>query len=116
MKYGGIGTGTSSSEVTDISPFGIWILHWGKEYFLSYEEFPWFKDAPVRKVFAVTNEGEDHLRWPELDASSLRASGRGHFTEKRSEAPDIHKSQCGSVRNSVRSAGNLRAPLRRLLI
>lgn len=44
MKYGSIGTDTSTSEVTDISPFGIWILHRGKEYFLGYEEFPWFKE------------------------------------------------------------------------
>lgn len=67
MKYGSIGTDTSASEVTDISPFGIWILHRRKEYFLAYEEFPWFKDASISKVFAVVDEGLDHLRWPELD-------------------------------------------------
>ncbi len=67
MKYGNIGTDTSGSEVTDISPFGIWILHRGKEYFLAYEEFPWFRDASISKVFAVVVEGPEHLSWPELD-------------------------------------------------
>lgn len=67
MKYGSIGKNTSVSEVTDISPFGIWILHQGKEYFLSYEVFPWFKEAPIGKVFHLVEEGAEHLRWPELD-------------------------------------------------
>ena len=67
MKYASIGTSTSGPEVTDISPFGIWVLYRGKEYFLDYHEFPWFLNAPVQKVFSVTEEGSDHLRWPELD-------------------------------------------------
>lgn len=67
MKYRTSGTDTSVSEVTDISPIGIWLYHLGKEYFLPYDEFPWFKDAPVSMVFSVTTESEDHLRWPELD-------------------------------------------------
>ena len=79
MKYGSIGTRTSTSEVTDISPFGVWLLHHGKEYFLSYEDFPSFKDASVSQVFSVVEEGQDHLRWPELDVdlslSSIRDPG-----------------------------------------
>jgi len=67
MKYSEIGTNISNPEVTDISPFGIWLLHLGKEFFLSYEEFPWFQNAPVRKVFSVVAESPEHLRWPELD-------------------------------------------------
>ncbi len=67
MKYGSIGTSTSASEVTDISPFGIWLLHHGKEHFLTYEDFPWFKDASVSKVFSVVDESDQHLRWPALD-------------------------------------------------
>ena len=79
MKYGSIGTDTSASEVTDMSPFGIWLLHRGKEYFLSYEEFPWFRDASVSQVFSVVEESEEHLRWPELDVdlslNSIRDPG-----------------------------------------
>ncbi|SDB09328.1 Predicted nuclease of the RNAse H fold, HicB family [Desulfonatronum thiosulfatophilum] len=42
-------------------------MHGGKEYFLDYDEFPWFLEAPVQKVFRVIEEGTGHLRWPELD-------------------------------------------------
>lgn len=64
MKSASIGTSTSAPEVTDISPFGIWILYRAKEHFLPFEEFPWFRDASVQKVFHVVEEGTEHLRWP----------------------------------------------------
>ena len=67
MKLSNSGTNTSGPEVTDISPFGIWILYRSKEYFLAFEEFPWFYNAPVRKVFMVTEESPGHFRWPDLD-------------------------------------------------
>ena len=67
MKSASIGTSTSGPEVTDISPFGVWILYQAKEYFLAFEEFPWFRNAPVEKVFHVAEEAPGHLRWPELD-------------------------------------------------
>ena len=67
MKSANIGQGTSAAEVTDISPFGIWILHRGEEHFLNFEDFPWFRDAPVRLVFSVIEDGPGHLRWPGLD-------------------------------------------------
>ncbi len=34
---------------------------------MSFEEFPWFKDAPVSRILRVERELKDHLRWPELD-------------------------------------------------
>ena len=67
MKYGTVGTSTSETQVVDISHLGIWIIHKGKEYFLDYEAFPWFRDAPVKHVFNVHAESESHLRWPDLD-------------------------------------------------
>lgn len=67
MTYASIGTNTSGPEVTDVSPFGLWILFQAKEYFLGYEDFPWFLNAPVQQVFDVVEEGPDHLRWPTLD-------------------------------------------------
>lgn len=42
-------------------------MYRGKEYFLDYEHFPWFLEAPVQKVFSVVEEAEGHLRWPDLD-------------------------------------------------
>ncbi len=69
MKSASTGTGTSVSgpEVTGISPVGLRLIYAGKEYFLNYDEFPWFLEAPVQKVFRVIEEGTGHLRWPELD-------------------------------------------------
>ncbi|MGJ3243047.1 MAG: DUF2442 domain-containing protein [Opitutales bacterium] len=68
------GTATSAPEVTDISPFGVWLLFGQKEYFLPFETFPWFRQAPVQAVFAVQAEGPEHLRWPALDVDlSLEA-------------------------------------------
>ena len=67
MKSASIGTGISGPEVTDISPFGIWILYQAEEYFLPFGEFPWFLSASVEQVFQVVEEAPEHLRWPELD-------------------------------------------------
>jgi hypothetical protein len=39
----------------------------GKEYFLPYEEYPWFRDARVRDILGVRLVHENHLHWPALD-------------------------------------------------
>ena len=61
------GKSTSEAEVTNIDRFGFWLLVRGKEYFLPYEEYPWFKDARVRDILRVRLVHEGHLRWPALD-------------------------------------------------
>ncbi|MEA1920943.1 MAG: hypothetical protein U9N52_13975 [Campylobacterota bacterium] len=40
-------------EVTNISNHGLWILSNEKEYFLSYEQFPWFKDKTINDITNV---------------------------------------------------------------
>jgi hypothetical protein len=35
--------------------------------FLAYEDFPWFKDAPVAKILSVEEPTPDHYYWSELD-------------------------------------------------
>jgi len=66
-KSEAIGKDISAASVVDISPFGIWLHVRNVEYFLAYDQFPWFRDAPVSSVFEVCVEGEDSLRWPALD-------------------------------------------------
>lgn len=61
------GKSTSLAEVTNISNHGIWLLTRGKELFIPYEEFPWFKDAPVGKILNVEEPMPGHFYWPELD-------------------------------------------------
>jgi Protein of unknown function (DUF2442) len=34
---------------------------------MSYEDFPWFKDAPVGQVLNVEEQGPGHYYWPDLD-------------------------------------------------
>ena len=54
-------------EVTNISSHGIWLLVGDRELFLSFEDFPWFKDAPIGKVLRVEQVSPGHFYWPELD-------------------------------------------------
>lgn len=35
--------------------------------FLSYEDFPWFKDVSIGKVLTVEEPTPGHVYWPELD-------------------------------------------------
>ena len=54
-------------EVTNISPNGLWILLDDEEKFLSYENFPWFREATVGEIAKVERLAHHHLYWPELD-------------------------------------------------
>jgi Protein of unknown function (DUF2442) len=67
MKLKNPGKNTSSIEVTQISPNGIWILVQDNEYFLSYVDFPWFENGTVAQIHNVQLLHEFHLRWPDLD-------------------------------------------------
>ena len=62
-----LGVGTSKVEVTNISTHGVWVLAGDPEFFLSYEDFPWFKDAPVSKIVNVEEPTPGHFDWPALD-------------------------------------------------
>ena len=61
------GESTSPAEVTNISGNGIWLLAAGVEHFLPFDDFPWFKDAPVAKILNVEEPTPGHFYWPELD-------------------------------------------------
>ena len=61
------GIPTSGTEVTNISSHGVWLLSDGRELFLSYDDFPWFRDAPVGKILNVEQASPGHFYWPDLD-------------------------------------------------
>jgi hypothetical protein len=61
------GVPTSGIEVTNVSSHGLWLLADGRELFLSYDDFPWFKDASIGKIINVEQPSTGHFRWPELD-------------------------------------------------
>jgi len=58
---------TATVEVTHISKAGVWLLTGDRELFMSYEDFPWFKSAPVGKILNVEEPYPGHFYWPELD-------------------------------------------------
>ena len=67
MKSAQRGKTTLAAEVTNISRHGFWLWLGDRELFVSFEDFPWFVDAPVGKIINVEWQSEDHLYWPDLD-------------------------------------------------
>ena len=61
------GIASSVVEVTNISSHGVWLLVGDRELFMSYDDFPWFKDAPVGHILHVKEPSPDHYYWPDLD-------------------------------------------------
>lgn len=58
---------STSASVENITPFGIWLLVKGVEYFLSYKAYPYFKDQTLRSIQNVQLLHGYHLYWPDLD-------------------------------------------------
>ncbi len=67
MKSQKLGKSTSSLEVLNISKNGIWLLVNNREFFLTYDQFPWFKNATVSQIQNVKLSHGTHLRWVDLD-------------------------------------------------
>jgi hypothetical protein len=61
------GKSTSDVEVTNVSQHGFWVLVGGRELFLPFKKFPWFRDAPVAQLLNVELPHSTHLYWPDLD-------------------------------------------------
>ena len=61
------GETTLLPEITNISSYGVWLLSNDKELFMSFEDFPWFKDMPVGKIIKVEEPSPGHFYWPDLD-------------------------------------------------
>lgn len=54
-------------EVTNVSAHGLWLLTDDRELFLPFDDFPWFRDAPIGKVLNVEEPTPGHFFWPDLD-------------------------------------------------
>jgi hypothetical protein len=66
MKSPKHGTNISVS-VENITPWGIWLFVKEQEYFLSYENYPYFKEQTLHSIQNVQLLHGYHLYWPELD-------------------------------------------------
>lgn len=61
------GSSISVVEVTNFSRHGFWILLDERELFLPFQNFPWFREAPIGGILKVEQLSAKHLYWPELD-------------------------------------------------
>jgi len=62
-----IGICISQIEITQVSSQGFWLLLPNEELFLSFENFPWFKDVTIKELCEVEWPSENHIYWPNLD-------------------------------------------------
>ncbi len=67
MNSSALGKTTSPIEVTHISNHGVWLLAGGREWFMSYDDFPWFRDVAVGKILNIEEPTPGHYYWPDLD-------------------------------------------------
>ncbi len=56
-----------SARVENITPHGIWMFVKGREYFLHYRAYPFFKGRTPKAIKYVQLFHERHLYWPALD-------------------------------------------------
>jgi len=56
-----------SVSVENITSFGIWLFVREREYFLSYDHFPYFKEQTLKAIQNVELIHGYHLYWPDLD-------------------------------------------------
>lgn len=66
MKSAAHGKSTSPVEIT-ITQFGLWLCLHDEEFFLPYEEHPYFKKAKLDSIYNIELLHDEHLYWPELD-------------------------------------------------
>lgn len=59
-------------EVTNISTHGVWLFAHGEELFMSYDDFPWFREVAVKSIVNVEEQSPDHFYWPDLDVDLTR--------------------------------------------
>ena len=77
MKLSKRGKSILGVEVVNISPHGFWLDIQGKEYFLPFEDYPWFKKATVSQISNVQHSSPIHLYWSDLDVD-LEVDSLGH--------------------------------------
>jgi len=61
------GKRTLAVEVTNVSPHGFWLFIHEREVFVSFKEFPWFREASIAQLTNVELPSPHHLYWPDLD-------------------------------------------------
>jgi hypothetical protein len=91
------GKRTSDAEVTNVSKHGFWLLIGEKERFVAFEQFPWFRDAPIGHLLNVELPSARHLYWPDLDVDiaveSIDHSERFPLVSKVRSNPPLQRTR-----------------------
>ena len=75
-----LGTDISAVEISNVFPHGFWLLIGGDELFVSFDTFPWFRDASIGQLTRVELPSSNHLRWPDLDIDLAVVGQTTHIT------------------------------------
>lgn len=67
MRSAARGKNISVAEVTNVSKHGLWLWLADREHFLSFVDFPWFREASIGALCNVELPSPHHLYWPDLD-------------------------------------------------
>ena len=98
MKSAWRGRRTSGAEVTNVSTSGFWLLVDDRELFAPFEQFPWFREAPIGHVLNVQRPHPHHLYWPDLDVDVALES-----IEHPERYPLVSRLRPGIARKRTRS-------------
>jgi hypothetical protein len=97
-----------SAEVSNVSTNGFWILIAGKERFVPFEDFPWFRDARIRELVNVELQSPDHLYWPDLDID-LAVDSIDH----PERYPRVSRLRADTYEDSPRQESNISSALKK---
>ena len=62
------------AEITNISPFGFWILVDDNEFFIDYKQYPAFYDARLSEINAFSVDAMGNFHWETLDVDIEKES------------------------------------------
>ena len=89
-------------SVENITPFGLWLFTKDKEYFLSYKDYPYFKNQTLKAIQNVQLLHGYHLYWPDLDVDLeidiLDNPGKYPLKFRRANVKSIPSNQLASIR------------------
>ena len=58
----------SPPEVVQVTRRGLWLAVGDDEYFLDFDNFPWFRKAPIEAICEVEEVSRGHFHWSKLDS------------------------------------------------
>ena len=67
MSSATLGKNISDVDISLVTAKGFWIFVPPKEYFLSFDDYPWFRGARIEEMMNVELKNQHHLRWEDLD-------------------------------------------------